>query len=436
MRTLRGRMGVAGLVFSFAVATGLEAQDPASMQHQQQMEQMQRMQEHARQLTEAMHQMTTVQERAHRLEQQILHEMEQDRMRRDLDMHAAERLRQEERLREMARSMNAGAEEMHRAMEQLRNMLEQSGASIDGDVDREVERLRNHWELMVGEMEEGVRLLERRYSGSLSYSAGSYVFAERTHSAWLTNGLTVAAGNFTASASIPVIVQNSGVVSVVAGQPVPTGGSGHAAVGGRAGDGTIGTRRRPGDMGMGGVGDATPTDSALIEFRDAYAVEVGDPYVRVAYDVFKGRGVVRSLSVSGSAKAPLRDLESGVGRGAWDFGAGASIAVGLGATWLFVDGARWWFGDLPDLELRDATSYSVGVSRPVGGGATSVLLGLSGSSRIVPTADAPLSASVGVSRFLESGRSLSLGLGVGLSESSPGVSAYLAWSLPLRGSKS
>jgi uncharacterized membrane-anchored protein YjiN (DUF445 family) len=160
MRTQTG-MRALGIAVLALLPTTLSAQNPAAQQQQQQMEQMQRMQEQARQLTETMRHMATVQERAHQLEQQMVTQMEQFRLRRDLDVQFTERLRQEERLREMAHSMNIGAQEMHRAMEQLRAMLEQSGAPLARDMEQEVERLRNHWEVMAGEMEEGIRLLER-----------------------------------------------------------------------------------------------------------------------------------------------------------------------------------------------------------------------------------------------------------------------------------
>src|SRR6056297_1394430 len=122
-----------------------------------------------------------------------------------------------------------------------------------------------------------------RYSGSLSYSTGSYVFTQRTHSLWLTNGVGITGSRVSASASLPLILQNSGVVSVVAGQPVPTGGAGHAAVGRRSGDGPIGTRRR----GSGETG-GTSVDSTTVYFRGTYGLEVGDPSVRFSYDLFSG----------------------------------------------------------------------------------------------------------------------------------------------------
>lgn len=271
-----------------------------------------------------------------------------------------------------------------------------------------------------------------RYSGSVSYSTGSYVFAERTHSFWLSNGLRVGSSKLSASATLPLILQNSGVVSVVGGQPVPTGGEGSGVVGRRSGDGTIGTRRGPGG-GSGGDGGMLPSDSGVV-FRDAYALEVGDPSLRVGYDAHSGLGFVKSVSLSLATKAPLRGLESGVGTGEWDVGAGASITMGVGSTWFFLDGAHWWFGDLPELELQDGLLYSAGISRLFAESGTSLLASISGSSRIVPTAAAPLSVSLGVSRFLERGRSLSLGLTAGLSEASSDLSAYFGWSLPLGGS--
>jgi signal recognition particle GTPase len=151
----------AGMVVLLALPDMALAQDPAMLQQQRMQEQVQRMQEHARQLTQAMEQMANVQQRAHQMEQQLVRAMEQHRLQRDVDVHIAERLRYEERLREMAHSMNVGAQEMHRAMEQLRNMVEQAEAPYRGDMEQEVERLRNHWELMTGSMEEGLRLLER-----------------------------------------------------------------------------------------------------------------------------------------------------------------------------------------------------------------------------------------------------------------------------------
>ena len=257
------------------------------------------------------------------------------------------------------------------------------------------------------------------YNGSLSYSTGSYVFFARTHSLWLANGLTLRAGPATVSANLPVIVQNSSIVSFVAGQPIPTGGEHSGAV----------SRRGSGRVGSRGSGGQT-TDSTVV-FRDSYEVQVGDPLVSAGFEAFSGLGFVRSLLVQGSTKVPLRTLESGVGTGEWDFGAGTSLVVGRGHTLVFGDVTYWWFGDLPELALAGSLFYSVAVSRSVMDARASIMASMTGSTRIMDTVDAPLSAGVGFLYSLRTGRSVSLGANVGLTEGSPDFSTYVRWSLGL-----
>jgi hypothetical protein len=54
-----------------------------------------------------------------------------------------------------------GAQEIHRAMEQLRRMLGDPAVAGNGDMVRDMERLRQHWENMAGQMEEGLQIMER-----------------------------------------------------------------------------------------------------------------------------------------------------------------------------------------------------------------------------------------------------------------------------------
>ncbi|HSH74656.1 MAG TPA: hypothetical protein VLA09_03040 [Longimicrobiales bacterium] len=263
---------------------------------------------------------------------------------------------------------------------------------------------------------------ELTYNGSFSYSTGSYFFVDRTHSLWLSNGLTLRAGPATLSAALPIIAQNSGVVSFVAGQPLPTGGEQSGAVGGRSRGERIGSR--------GSAGQSASVDSTVV-FRDEYEIELGDPLFSASVEAYSGTGVLKSLSVVGAAKAPFRTLESGVGTGQWDFGGGASLVVGSGLTLLFADVTYWSFGDLPDLELEGSLLYSVGVSRAVMDARLSILASLSGGTAIMETVDAPLTAGLVVLYSFGGGKTLSAGGSAGLSESSPDFSAYLAWGLRL-----
>lgn len=263
------------------------------------------------------------------------------------------------------------------------------------------------------------------YMGTLTYSTGTYVFVERTHSLWLSSSLALRAGPLTMTGSLPVIAQNSGVVSFVAGQPLPTGGESNGAVGERGMGKSIGSR--------GPGSSSTPMGSAdsTVVFRDQYEVQVGDPLLSAAFEVFQGTGLVRSVSIQGAAKAPLRSLESGVGTGEWDFGGGGSLVLGSGLTLALIDASYWSFGDLPELALGGSLLYSVGVSRAVMDARGSVLVSVSGATRIIDTEDPPLSAGVGFLISSGSGKMLSLGASAGLTEASPDVSVYVGWSLRL-----
>lgn len=271
------------------------------------------------------------------------------------------------------------------------------------------------------------------YNGSVSYSRGSYVFTEATSSFWLSNGLSLRAGPVSLTASLPVIVQNSGIVSFVAGQPLPTGGENGSAVGRREGREPIGTRGgRGGGMGMGS-GQSTDPDSTTVVFRDSYEMQVGDPMLGGSVELYSGLGSVRSLSLDLSAKPPLRSVESGVGTGAWDVGGGASLVLGSDAALLFANLSYWSFGDLDDLELGSGVIYGVSVSRSFSNGRTALMASLTGASAMVETMDAPLSAGLGFSYLPSIGRTVSAAASVGLSEASPDITVYLGWSLRLAG---
>lgn len=265
-----------------------------------------------------------------------------------------------------------------------------------------------------------------RYDGSLAYSTGTYVFTERTHSLWLSTSFSVAGGPVTFTASLPMIAQNTSVVSFVAGQPLPTGGEGSGAVASRSQDGRIGS-----GGGSGGGGGGGSTDSTLV-IQESWEAQVGDPLLWTVVNLHTGTGGLRSLSLQASAKPPLRSLESGVGTGAWDFGGGASFVLGAGRTLFLVDGSYWSFGDLPDLELAGSFLYSAGVSRPVLDFRGSVLLSLYGSTSIVETVAAPLTVGAAFLYSVAEGRSLTASAAVGLSEGSPDLSISLGWGVRLR----
>ena len=126
-------------------------------EHQQQMMMQQQMQ----QLSQTMDRMARIQERAQTMEQQMAQAMERLHQNGDAGAMTQERLRNQEHVRTMAQAMNDGAQEMQRAMEQLRNMMGEPGASGNGDMQRDMDQLRQHWNDMAGQMEESLQIMER-----------------------------------------------------------------------------------------------------------------------------------------------------------------------------------------------------------------------------------------------------------------------------------
>jgi hypothetical protein len=261
---------------------------------------------------------------------------------------------------------------------------------------------------------------EISWTGTASYSKGSYIFDAATHTFHLFNGLRLSSGRLDLSGSIPVVLQNSQLVSQVGGATLPTGGQDNGAVAGRQPGQKLGTGR-----GGGGGG-------GMVTYRDEYALELGDPFFTAAARVYEGTGVLRSVQTQLSTKAPLRDLDSGVGTGEWDFGAGGSAFAALGSTYAFIDVGYWWYGDLPHLELADGLTYGIGLSRSLLDSRGSLLASFLGADPAIASMDRPAAVGLGFSYSPRLGRSVSTGVMVGLSEASPDLSVYAGWSMKVR----
>jgi len=282
---------------------------------------------------------------------------------------------------------------------------------------------------------------ELQWSGSLGYASGSYIFAEQFRTFSLLNTLSLRAGRLELSASLPVLAQNGTSVSYIAGVPIPTGGPDAGAVQRRQGGTSVPVRpgrRGQGNWGAGNVLLATVadslTDSLTVAGTGAYEVNVADPMFGGSLTAYEGLGAVRSLGFDAYAKAPITSVESGVGSGEWDYGAGASLALGLGKTLLFANATFWVLGDMPDLELEDALFYSLAVGQSLSDN-WSLLASASSSTRIIAGSDPPTSVTLSFSRRLTDGASISFGAGAGLTETASDFSASIGWTTRLLGGR-
>jgi len=280
---------------------------------------------------------------------------------------------------------------------------------------------------------------ELTWSGSVDYAAGSYVFDERFTTFSLFNSLSWRGGRLSLTGSLPIVAQNGTAISLVAGVPIPTGGPDNGTVarrqsgqtiGGRSGRGPRGTARRASFAAA--VAADTLTDSLTVAGTGSYEVRVADPTFGATFTAFEGEGALRALDIAGWAKAPVATVESGVGTGAWDYGAGASLTLGAGETLLFADATWWVLGDMPDLVLEDALFYSGAVGRRLGRD-WSMLASVAASTRIVASVDPPVSVGLSLSRGVGRRASFSAGASVGLSESASSIAVNLGWSTNLLG---
>ena len=278
---------------------------------------------------------------------------------------------------------------------------------------------------------------EVEYTGGVQSATGEYLFTERTTSFALLNGLSLAVGRVRLSATLPVLYQNSTAVTYIGGVPVPTGGPDAGAVRQREPGRKVPMGSGPHGPGQGGHGqagvvaaDETPT-AQLVAAPGDYRVDVGDPLLQVGVALHDGGGILRTVGVHALAKAPLADVESGVGTGEWDYGAGVSVGLGGVRTFVLADVSYWIVGDMPDLPLRNPLSYAVSVGRSLGDGRWSVLGSVLGATTMIEGADAPVSVGLGVGFAPRSTHGFNLGVSVGLTESAADVSSFLGWRVAL-----
>lgn len=273
------------------------------------------------------------------------------------------------------------------------------------------------------------------YTGGVQSWTGEYLFTERTTSFTLLTGLSLDLGRLRLAASLPLLYQNSTAVTYVGGAPVPTGGPDAGAVRQREPGRKVPMGSGPHGPGPGGRVGAMAADDApatqVVAAPGDYHVDVGDPLLQAELTLHEGVGVLRRIGVHALAKAPVADVESGVGTGEWDYGAGLSLGVGGARTFLLADASFWVVGDMPDLTLRNTLAYAVSVGRSLGNGQWSVLGSVLGATAMIERVDAPVSVGLGVGYAPRSTHGFNVGVSVGLTESAPDVSSFLGWRVAL-----
>lgn len=262
------------------------------------------------------------------------------------------------------------------------------------------------------------------YNSSVTASRGTFVFSEATTSWAIDQGLTLSTSHWRFGVNLPVIVQNSSVLTYIGGVPLPTGGPAAAVVRGRAAGSKIVMRGRRDTLAAPG--------SALVESPGAMSLEVGDPVVHAAWNVaLADRSRVR-MGVRALTKIPVADPSSGVGTGEFDHGVGVDISVVAARTFLYADATHWWLGDMPDLPLRNLTTVAMGLGRSLDRqGRVSALTTLTAATALVDNIDPPVALGLSIGLAVAERRYVTVSGAAGLTESAPDWSISVGWRVSL-----
>ena len=258
------------------------------------------------------------------------------------------------------------------------------------------------------------------YSGSVQYSNGSYYFTETTSSLYVTNGMSLQQNGYSFSVSVPFVVQNSPWISYTQYGSIPTGGPQHGVVGG-SGSG----------MGMSsGKGGRRISIPDTVSYNKS---SFSDPTVSVGVPILSTTNVnmSTSLKIMGDLKIPLADPSQGFGTGEWDGGLGTAFSQRFSSWFVMLNAMYWWFGDMPDLELKDAFSYGAGIGKSIDAGNWMVLGTFSGMTRIIADADPPINAGMGITYSINPKNSLSTNATIGFNDSSADFTLGFGWQFRL-----
>ena len=152
-----GALGVGAAMF-LAGAAQVEAQRPGQPPTVQQM---QEMQQRLQRMSDVMGRMQRIQERAQAMEHNMIQQLDRLRSQDRLSETDRLRIRDQERVRDMAHAMSTAAREMRQAMERVRDMAGDQDSPWNREMHQEMERLRENWNGLCEQMEEGLELMER-----------------------------------------------------------------------------------------------------------------------------------------------------------------------------------------------------------------------------------------------------------------------------------
>lgn len=257
------------------------------------------------------------------------------------------------------------------------------------------------------------------YTGSAQFSTGSYYFENTTNSFFLSNGLSIQSGGFTASLNVPYVVQNTPWISYTQIGGIPTGGTQN---------GEVKQSARNEGQGSGRRQNVIPLADTTSYSQSGFS----DPTISASFTILSNQYRRFILSLNSHVKIPFANPSNGFGTGAWDAGLGVSISKAISQNiMVFANTMYWRLGDMEELELKDTVSYGVGLGLFLNQGNLMFSSSLNGMSKVADEFDAPVSLNLGTGLNVHKRIYLNANASAGLSEASPDFAFGLGWSVRL-----
>jgi hypothetical protein len=246
-------------------------------------------------------------------------------------------------------------------------------------------------------------------NGNVQFTRGNYTFETSTSIYYLYGGIRYRTSRWSLSATMPVIAQNSDLVTSSGGGSLPAMDHGN--------EGSSGSHH---GGGMNGEGMSSFMEAGL-----------GDFYLYGEYGLLTEQAVLPFVSATLKLKVPTAGTGNNFGTGEFDYGLGFVLRKSISMYIGFVDLGYWFLGDPPGASYKDPFTFGAGVGRFLGYGRYALMLYYGSYSNILPEYESNRQISLGLNYRINTQLIFTVISGAGLSETSPDfiLSSGLEWSL-------
>jgi hypothetical protein len=265
--------------------------------------------------------------------------------------------------------------------------------------------------LLSGELT--AHFLAGEWSGiaAIQYTTGNYIYENNTSTYYFYGGFRYKTQRWNISAILPIIGQNTNLVSHAGGMFLPNGES-HGIV----------------ETSGGGHHRGMMADGLSIHHFD---LTFGDLYLYGEIQLLPARAVLPSVHLNTQIKIPTASRAKNYGTGEFDYGAGLALRQGIANYALFFDAGYLVIGNPAGFTYQNPIILGFGVGRFFKGKDASVLVYFQNYSKILTEYQPARQIAAGILYKLNPRLLLSTSASAGMSEISPDFSISSGFELAL-----